>query len=80
MWYPALLHICVIDGGKNDMLFWILLVLFLVFAVIYVNVIIPYKKEKEYILREMDRAIDDVEYMYWKKELRRLYLIGLFKR
>lgn len=50
----------------------------------FINVVMPFMKERDYIKMEMQRS-DDEEYYYWKRELRRLYLshipiIGRFFR
>ena len=57
---------------------------FVIFALIF-NVIIPFKEERNYIKMEMERSYEEEEYLYWKRELRRLYIshipiIGRFFR
>ncbi len=38
------------------------------------NVYIPFKSERDRIKIEMSDAIDDEEYLYWKRELREFYI------
>lgn len=41
---------------------------------VYFMVIMPFRREKKYILMEMERAEDAQEYAYWKNELKKLYV------
>lgn len=38
------------------------------------NVYIPFKSERDRIKFEMSGALDEEEYLYWKKELREFYI------
>ena len=57
---------------------------FLIVA-LFVNFFIPFKEERDYIKMEMQRSYEEVEYRYWRRELKYLYLrsiplIGRFFR
>jgi len=60
-------------------IFIILLAAFLVFIILYIGFIFPFIKERDYILREINRATDEDEYFYWKEELKNLYR-NIFKK
>ena len=52
---------------------------------LFVNFIIPFKEERDYIKMEMERSYEEEEYRYWRRELKYLYLrsiplIGRFFR
>ncbi len=46
---------------------------FLVIA-LFVNFFIPFKEERDYIKMEMERSFEKEEYLYWKRELKMLYI------
>ena len=50
----------------------IIIGLFLILA-FYVNLYLPFKKERDYIKMEMGRSYEE-EYRYWKHELKMLYI------
>ncbi len=52
----------------------IIAVLLLCIMAFYINVVIPFYKERNYIRMEMLRSCDHREYQYWKRELKRLYI------
>ena len=54
-------------------IFVIIVVIFL-FLAFFVNVYLPFEKEKLYIKMEMKRSFSEDEYLYWKSELKHLYL------
>ena len=64
-----------IGGSLFEVLCFIgVLPVILIIAVgIYWKVVLPFMKEREYILTELERAYDD-EYSYWERRLRRLYI------
>lgn len=39
----------------------------------YINVLLPFIKEREYIIMELNRS-DEKEYWYWRRKLKILYL------
>jgi len=41
---------------------------------LFVNFFIPFKEERDYIKMEMDRSYEEEEYLYWRRELKYLYL------
>lgn len=41
---------------------------------LFVNFFIPFKEERDYIKMEMDRSYEEDEYLYWRRELKYLYL------
>ena len=47
---------------------------FFMFFAFFVNTYMPFKNEKDYIKREMARSFDEEEYLYWKRELKMLYI------
>lgn len=55
------------------------------FFVFYINLYLPFQEEKNYIKMEMARSSEEKDYLFWKSELKRLYLskipiIGRFFR
>ena len=46
---------------------------FIIIALL-VNFFIPFKEERDYIKMEMDRSYEEDEYLYWRRELKYLYL------
>ena len=51
----------------------------------FINFLLPFKEERDYIKMEMARSYEEDEYRYWRRELRKLYLrsiplIGRFFR
>ncbi len=51
----------------------VLPVILIIAVGIYWKVVLPFMKEREYILTELERAYDD-EYNYWERRLKRLYI------
>lgn len=45
----------------------------LMIIALFVNSYLPFKRERDYIKKELDRSYEE-EYGYWKRQLRRLYL------
>ena len=41
---------------------------------LFVNFFIPFKEERDYIKMEMERSYEEDEYLYWRRELKYLYL------
>ena len=60
--------------------FGVLILVFVLIVGFYCYVLLPFYEERDYIRREMDRAVEEEEYYYWKGELKRLYMRGLFGR
>ena len=58
----------------------IIVILACISLAIYYSAILPFLKEREYIKMEMGRSFDDDEYLYWKRELKQLYLSFLLGR
>ena len=63
----------------------IFLIAILVVVSFILNTVMPFIKEKDYIKMEMGRSFEEDEYIYWKSELKKLYLshipiIGRFFR
>lgn len=50
----------------------VIVVVFLLFS-FYLNVFVPFMKERRYIKMEMQRS-DDEEYKFWKNKLKKLFL------
>lgn len=55
------------------------------FLIFFINSYLLFKGERDYIKMEMERAFEEEEYLYWKRQLKRLYLsqipiIGRFFR
>ena len=64
--------------------FVVAIVFFFIVIALYFNVIAPFMKARKYIKMEMKRS-NSKEYLYWKSELKRLYMahipiIGRFFR
>lgn len=58
-------------------LFLVLLILMFFITIItlsWLNTIVPFLSKREYIKMEIQRSCDEVEYYYWKRELKLLYL------
>lgn len=51
----------------------VLPVILIIAVGIYWKVVLPFMKEREYILTELERAYDE-DYYYWERRLRRLYI------
>ncbi len=47
--------------------------LFVIIA-LFLNLYLPFKEEKDYIKMEMARSFDKKEYLYWKGQLKKLYI------
>ncbi len=45
----------------------------IIFA-LYIKVIKPFSAERRYLKAEIDRAYDESEYLYWRNELKKLYV------
>lgn len=60
---------------------WVLLLIVLFFVLLffmfafYQKVIKPFQDDRKYIKLQLSKAYDNDEYRFWKRELRRLYLI-----
>ena len=57
----------------------------LLIIALFVNFIIPFKEERDYIKMKMEHSYEEEEYRYWRRELKHLYLqsiplIGRFFR
>lgn len=57
---------------------------FIIFA-FFINFFIPFKEERDYMKKEIERSYGEEEYRYWRRELKYLYLrsipgIGRFFR
>ena len=71
---------------QNDELFlygFIIFFIALFFIVaFYASVIRPFMNSRHYIKKELQRACGKEEYLYWKRELKKLYitLIPIFGR
>lgn len=55
-------------------LFLIILVCFFAVLALYFKVIKPFSQDRAYIKMEMNRAFDEKEYRYWKRQLKKLYI------
>ena len=58
-------------------LFLVLLILaffITIMTITWINKIVPFLEEREYIKMEMQHSFDEGEYHYWKRELKQLYL------
>lgn len=40
----------------------------------FINLYLPFKGERDYIRMEMARSFKEEEYLYWKEELKMLYI------
>lgn len=49
-------------------------IIFVAFVVFFLNVYVPFKERRRYIKMEIKRSFEQQERLYWKKELKRLYL------
>lgn len=47
---------------------------FFLFLLIFINIYLPFKDERDYIKMEMERSADEEEYQYWQRELKMLYM------
>ncbi len=47
---------------------------FFLFLLIFINIYLPFKDERDYIKMEMERSDDEEEYLYWQRELKMLYM------
>lgn len=55
---------------------WLLGIIILIFLIIVLqlNAIISFKEERNYIKMEINRSLDDKKRLFWKNELKKLYL------
>ena len=44
------------------------------FLAFFINLYLPFKEERDYIKMEMERSYEEDEYLYWRRELKYLYL------
>jgi len=51
-----------------------LVVGFFLFLVCFVHLYLPFREERNYIKMEMARSFEEEEYLFWKRELKCLYL------
>ena len=51
-----------------------IIALFFILIAFVINSVIPFLREREYIVMEMRRSNDEANRQHWRKELRRLYL------
>ena len=49
-------------------------IILLLFISFFKNSYLPFKEEKDYIKMEMARSFEEKEYLYWKRELKMLYI------
>lgn len=47
---------------------------FFIILALVINFFIPFKEERDYIKMEMERSYEEDEYLYWRRELKYLYL------
>ncbi len=40
----------------------------------YISCWLPFKEMRDYIKMEMERSLEDEEYLYWENELKKLYI------
>ena len=61
---------------------FVLILIFLILASIYVNVLAPFLRAREEIKMEMNRSFSEKEYLYWKSELKGLWrrYVPFFKK
>ena len=61
---------------NDEMLIAIVAVIigFFLFFAFFINSYLPFKDERDYIKMEMERSFEEEEYLYWKKELKKLYI------
>lgn len=57
----------------------VILVCILIFMLImgFVHSFMAFKKERDYIKMEIGRSFEEEEYLYWKRELRILYISAI---
>lgn len=67
------------DTSLNDEMLTAIIAVIIIFSLVlafYINLYLPFKKDRKYIKMEMART-EDEEYLYWKRELRQLYLSSI---
>ena len=65
------------DTLLNDETGFVIIAVFIIsfiFIAFFINFFIPFKEEKDYIKMEMERSFEEEEYLYWKRELKMLYI------
>ncbi len=65
------------DTLLNDETGFVIIVVFIIsFIVIafFINSYLPFKKERDYIKIEITRSFEEEEYLYWRRELKMLYI------
>ena len=59
--------------GTMFMIYVIVLIIAFIILYSYVEIFIPFNKERQYIKMEINRSCSKQECNYWKKEMKKLY-------
>lgn len=52
----------------------IIILIFIIAILVQAFIIVPFREERSYIKMEMKRSTDRNIYLFWKRQLKRLYL------
>ena len=66
-------------GAIERILCGILLAMLIVLCVapVYMKIIRPFSEHRRYIKTEMQRSYNESEYRYWKRKLKKLYILQI---
>lgn len=62
-----------LNGETGFAIFTVLIILF-IFIAFFMNSYLLFKNKRDYIKMEMERSFEEEEYLYWKRELKMLYI------
>lgn len=61
-------------NGDTGFVIIAIFIVFLIFIAFFINSYLPFKEDMDYIKAEMARSHGKEEYLYWKRELKMLYM------
>ena len=62
------------SNGETEFVIIAVFIIFLIFIAFFINLYLPFKQDRDYIKAEMSRSHGKEEYLYWKRELKMLYI------
>ena len=62
------------ESDLYPILLLVAMILAYLLFVFIIKALLPYLRQRKYLIGEMDGAFSEQEYKYWKRKLRRLYL------
>lgn len=62
------------SNGDTGFAIFTVLIIFFIFIAFFIKSYLPFKEDRDYIKAEMARSHGKEEYLYWKRELKMLYI------